>query len=63
MKRITKVLIFIFSVIAIHVYGQNNQPMIGEQAPDFTLTDFSGEKITLSKFQGNFVIIHFAASW
>jgi peroxiredoxin len=32
---------------------------IGHQAPDFNLTLFSGEKVTLKSFRGKSVIIHF----
>lgn len=32
-------------------------------APDFTLTTFEGETITLSQFRGQVVIINFWASW
>ncbi len=63
MKQLTSVLILVFAVIATNTYGQNNQPMIGEHAPDFTLMDLSGNMITLSELQGNFIVIHFAASW
>jgi len=37
---------------------------VGKQAPDFTLTELhTGKKLTLSKQQGNFVILDFWASW
>lgn len=32
-------------------------------APDFTLTTFEGETITLSELRGNVVVINFWASW
>lgn len=32
-------------------------------APDFTLTSFDGETLTLSEFRGKVVIINFWASW
>lgn len=32
-------------------------------APDFTITSFSGETITLSELKGNVVVINFWASW
>ncbi len=63
MKQIILVLLFVSSVIATHVYGQDNQPMIGEQASDFTLEDLAGNMIVLSELRDNFVVIHFAASW
>ena len=36
---------------------------IGETAPDFTLTDLSGNKVSLSQFGGKVVILDFFASW
>ena len=32
-------------------------------APDFSLTSFTGELITLEQFRGQIVILHFWASW
>jgi peroxiredoxin len=57
------VLFSAFFVILTHVYGQNNQPMIGKDAPDFSLKDLNGGMVKLSELQGKFVVIHFAASW
>ncbi len=33
------------------------------QAPDFTVTDFNGQKITLSQYRGKVVLLDFWASW
>jgi cytochrome c biogenesis protein CcmG/thiol:disulfide interchange protein DsbE len=33
------------------------------KAPDFTITNFSGETITLSDLEGNVVVVNFWASW
>jgi len=38
-------------------------PVDSGPAPDFSLTTFSGETITLSQFRGNVVVINFWASW
>lgn len=38
-------------------------PAVGKTAPDFTLTTFSGEDITLSEQQGKVVIVNFWGSW
>ena len=37
--------------------------MINKPAPDFTLTDINGKKVTLSKLRGKTVIVDFWASW
>ena len=36
---------------------------IGSQAPDFTLSTFSGEEVTLSDHRGEIVVINFWADW
>lgn len=40
-----------------------NQPVIGKKAHDFTLADTSGKKITLSSFQGKYVLLDFWGHW
>ncbi len=36
---------------------------VGKPAPDFTLNDINGEKITLSQFKGRWVLLDFWGSW
>lgn len=36
---------------------------VGKQAPDFTLTSFSGEQYTLSQLRGKVIVVNFWASW
>jgi peroxiredoxin len=36
---------------------------IGQEAPEFSLPDPSGKKISLSSFRGKYVLIDFWASW
>lgn len=38
-------------------------PTVGKPAPDFTLSTFGGEEITLSEQQGKVVIVNFWGSW
>jgi len=37
--------------------------LIGNVAPEFTLTDMQGQKVSLSQFRGKVVIINFWATW
>lgn len=39
------------------------QAIIGSQAPDFTLTDLDGNKVSLSNYKGTVIIIDFWATW
>ena len=41
----------------------NSGQVDGGMAPDFTLTSFEGETITLSELRGQVVVINFWASW
>jgi len=36
---------------------------VGAQAPDFTLTDLQGQKVKLSQFRGQVVLVNFWATW
>lgn len=41
-----------------------DQPhMLGKMAPDFTLKDLSGKKVSLSDFKGRPVLVNFWATW
>lgn len=37
--------------------------LIGQTAPDFTLIDMQGQKVSLSQYRGKVVIINFWATW
>ncbi len=39
------------------------QPMIGDPAPPFDLTDVKGERFALAEQLGKFVVMHFGTSW
>ena len=42
---------------------QKGKPVVGSQAPDFSMADATGKQITLNSFKGKFVLIDFWASW
>jgi peroxiredoxin len=46
-----------------HAVLENSSLSIGESAPDFELTSLTGEKIRLSQFQGQPVVLSIGASW
>jgi thiol-disulfide isomerase/thioredoxin len=43
--------------------GLSPSPMVGKQAPAFTLEDLNGKKVSLSDFQGKALLINFWATW
>jgi len=56
--------------LAIAASGQDGQPTdvsdgktVGRLAPDFTITTFGGETLTLSQLRGKVVVLNFWASW
>ncbi len=44
-----------------HVSGRSM--LVGQIAPDFTLTDLNGNSVTLSSLKGKAVLINFWATW
>jgi peroxiredoxin len=45
------------------LYGQSDQPMIGQPAPSFELKSSEGNSYSLSQWKGKLVMIHFATTW
>ena len=45
------------------VIAQGNNPMIGEEAPPFSLVGIDGKTYSLEDQRGNYVVIHIAATW
>ena len=44
-------------------FAREFAPLIGKEAPDFTLTDIAGKKHKLSDYRGKNVILNFWATW
>jgi len=47
----------------IFAFQGSKGPSPGEPAPDFTLTLYNGEPLSLSDLRGHAVVLHFWASW
>lgn len=41
----------------------DEQPLIGQPAPDFRLKAVGGGPIGLADLRGKFLVVHFAATW
>ena len=61
------VLIALLVVIGVGTYIYFNMPpapaVAGDMAPDFTLEDTEGNKVTLSALRGKVVMVNFWATW
>lgn len=68
-RRLVITLAILLPLIGLLAYGFNRDPryiktpLIGRQAPPFTLTLFDGKKISLDDFRGKAVFLNFWASW
>ncbi len=64
-QLLTAVLLLFVSLSSAQAMGgrAGGQPKPGQVAPDFTLTDLSGNKITLSALRGKVVFLNFWATW
>jgi len=51
------------AVILLAGCGSSNAIEVGDQAPDFTLSDADGRPVTLSAFSGKVIVLDFFASW
>jgi cytochrome c biogenesis protein CcmG/thiol:disulfide interchange protein DsbE len=61
-RRPTPALVIGLLATLIGCYSGTRPPRIGQNAPDFTVTD-NDHKITLSEFRGQVVVLNFWGSW
>ncbi len=64
MKSIPRWLFVMFiTCFSIVAKAQEQQPMLGQMAPSFTLKALDGKTYSLEQLRGKYVVIHFAATW
>ncbi len=57
-------LFVLLAIVAVGLLSSQQGPVtIGSPAPNFTLTTFDGQQITLEALRGKVVVINFWASW
>jgi peroxiredoxin len=57
------ILFLTFLLFFITILGCNNMVDAWQTAPDFTLEDLSANKVSLSQYRGNVVLLDFWATW
>lgn len=55
--------VFFFSSTVLIAQSESPMPMIGQAAPSFKLPGLDGKTYSLEQFRGQYVVIHFAATW
>ena len=72
LRTVNRIVVFIIILIfivllAYSIFGTKQaprpSPLIGKEAPDFTLNLFDGNDLTLSDLKGKTVLLNFWASW
>jgi cytochrome c biogenesis protein CcmG/thiol:disulfide interchange protein DsbE len=53
----------VIGILGVGMLNRDRAQVLSGPAPDFTLTTFDGQEVTLSELQGKPVIINFWASW
>src|SRR6266498_5323551 len=66
--RLRTLYIMLVVIIGLKVFPQQenslpSSPLVGKQAPDFTLPTLDGTEVRLSHFHGQPILINFWASW
>ncbi len=55
--------VLLLAALTATIHGYTRQDILGSQAPDFTLEDVNGKKVTLSELDGKVVVLDFWAVW
>ena len=58
-----KFLAFVIGIVLLGACARAGAIEAGQSAPDFSLTNIDGQKMSLSDFKGKAIILNFFASW
>jgi peroxiredoxin len=61
--RLAFLVVIVGLVTSTITKAQSDQPMIGQTATSFKLPGLDGKTYSLEQFRGQYVVIHFAATW
>ena len=50
-------------MIAVKPPTANTSTLVGQTAPEFSLPDYKGKRVSLSSYRGQYVLVDFWASW
>jgi cytochrome c biogenesis protein CcmG/thiol:disulfide interchange protein DsbE len=50
-------------LLFVPLLGLANEPIVGQPAPDFSVTSFGGTQLSLADFAGQVLVINFWATW
>lgn len=57
------IILFSLLLVIVNCKKKDQMAVIGSHAPDFTLTDLEGKKVSLSDYRGKVIVIDFWATW
>ncbi|HYC86871.1 MAG TPA: TlpA family protein disulfide reductase [Chryseosolibacter sp.] len=63
MKVTLKNLISVMLVVSTSALSAQQEPMVGQVAPAFTLNDLNAKSWSLEQMKGKITVIHFATTW
>jgi len=63
MRRVLSLIIVLWLAVFLRNAIGLEPPQIGKPAPDFSLSDMNGKKVTLSEYKGKVVILNFWATF
>ncbi len=62
--KLTALIVLVFTLVGLYTYKKFVTPFSrGDLSPLFVLKDIDGNEVSLAKFRGSMVLVHFWATW